>query len=391
MILENNLGFHGQYFESSESSNATQSVTTQIDVLTTPAQFYELENEWNSLLSDSSSNSIFLTWEWVSTWWKYFQNNTELWIIVARDAITQELTGIAPLAVKMFRNIAGINQQRLIFLGNGFAAPDHLDFIIRNGFEERVTQLFSDKIWNENHRWNEIRIGGLISTSSVVYQLLQQHSHLLKNVDRSICPYISLPEDWDTYNQSLSKNMRYNLGRFKRRLERDYPEVTKVRQLTEQNEIKDFISTLVRLHTASQKRKNNAGLFTDQNMIDFHMELAEIFLKNGWLRSYTLNIGNTNIAAIHCFQYNNVVSFYQSGFDQFWQKYSPGSQIMMHAIQQAINEKNKTFDFLRGDESYKFKWTKNYSTNLSFNIPLRLQNQAGLYLKQIGRKLITQL
>ena len=391
MILENNLDFHGQYFESPESSNATRSVTTQIDVLTTPAQFYKLENEWNSLLSDSSSNSIFLTWEWVSTWWKYFQNNTELWIIVARDAMTQELTGIAPLAVKMFRNIAGINQQRLIFLGNGFAAPDHLDFIVRNGFEERVTQLFSDKIWNENHRWNEIRIDGLISTSSVVYQLLQQHSHLLKNVDRSICPYISLPEDWDTYHQSLSKNMRYNLGRFKRRLEKDYPEVTKIKQLTEQNEIKDFISVLVRLHTASQKRKNNIGLFTDQNMIDFHTELAEIFLKNGWLRSYSLNIGDTSIAAIHCFQYNNVVSFYQSGFDQFWQKYSPGSQIMMHAIQQAINEKNKTFDFLRGDESYKFKWTKTYTTNLSFNIPLRLQNQAGLYLKQIGRKLKAQL
>ena len=164
--------------------------------------------------------------------------------------------------------------------------------------------------------------------------------------------------------------MRYNLGRFQRRLEKDYPHVVEIRNISKQSEIKNFMSILVDLHNSFSERKNNAGLFSNQNMIDFHTEIAEIFISKDWLRSYTLNVGQTSIAAIHCYQYNGTVSFYQSGFDQFWQRYSPGSQIMAHAIKQAIQEKNEVFDFLRGEEDYKFKWTKFSSKILSLQFLL---------------------
>ena len=31
--------------------------------------------EWNNILKKSNNNNIFLTWEWLSTWFKYFGTN----------------------------------------------------------------------------------------------------------------------------------------------------------------------------------------------------------------------------------------------------------------------------------------------------------------------------
>ena len=384
-----NLDFLDQYSDQIKVSDNIEIQAISLDIITTDAAFYELKDEWNSLLNKSNADSIFLTWEWISTWWKYFNKKTDLWVITARQAETKQLIGIAPLAIKKIRTITGLYDQTLIFMGNGATAPDHLDFIILNGYENIVSQLFSEKLWVERYSWNQIRIEGLSSTSSVIDQLLQQHPHLLKKVDETFCPYLPLPDNWETLKESLSKNMRYNLGRFERRLEKDYPDVVNIRKINDPDEIKEYMSILVELHTASQQRKENVGLFTDQNIIDFHTEIAKVFLKKGWLRSYTLDVGSTSIAVLHCFQYKNTVSFYQSGFDQFWRRYSPGTQIMAHAIKEAIQENNKVFDFLRGEEDYKFKWTSFRSTNLTFTIPFSIQSQLGLQLKQLSRKLIT--
>lgn len=386
--LENYQDFSDRNFGNNKLVSKNQYQELLVEVLNTDHKFYELEDEWNNLLSNSTSDSIFLTWEWVSTWWKYFHENSSPWIITVRHPDTNQLLGIAPLAIKSIRNMVRFFDQTLIFIGNGTAAPDHLDFIIMKGYEDSIADIFSETIWDEQYNWNQIRFDGIASNSPVIHRLLQQHPITVKKIDRTICPFLSLPDNWKTLYQSLSKNMRYSLGRFERRLDKDYPNISQFKKITDPAEVKGFISTLVELHTASQKRKDNTGLFIDQNMIDFHTELAGVFLRNGWLRSYTLDVGKTSIAALHCFQYKNRVSFYQSGFDQFWQRYSPGTQIMAHAIKEAIKENNNIFDFLRGDEDYKYKWTESYETNLKFVIPFSLPNQIGLQLKEFGRKLI---
>ena len=95
-----------RYSETMGSIITSQSQVLSIEILTTDYKFYELKNEWNDLLSNSSSDSIFLTWEWVSTWWKYFHSNSAPWIITARHPDTNQLLGIAPLVIKSIRNLA---------------------------------------------------------------------------------------------------------------------------------------------------------------------------------------------------------------------------------------------------------------------------------------------
>ena len=89
-----------------------------IEVLTGDDAFYALKDEWNVLLNNSSADSIFLTREWISTWWKFFNKKTDPWIITARHTETKQLIGIAPLAIKKIRTITSLYDQTLIFMGN---------------------------------------------------------------------------------------------------------------------------------------------------------------------------------------------------------------------------------------------------------------------------------
>lgn len=384
MHIHTTHGFFDQLFFDSRSKDyeTETSINLNVDILTRSEQFHRLSDEWNTLLQGSSANNIFLTWEWVSTWWKYFHDSSSLWIVTVRHPQSKQLLGLAPLVIKRQRNFAGILGHQLIFLGNGAAAPDHLDFIILRGHEHQIVPIFSAMLWEQRHLWDEINIDGIVSQTSVLYDLIQQHPHLMKQIERTVCPYLSLPKDWQTLKHSLGKNMRYNLGRFQRRLQKDYPGVTKINQYHDSENVMDFMPLLYNLHAIAQNRKNNPGIFADQNMMDFHTELATVFSQNNWLRAYTLDVGQTSIAALYCFQYCNTVYFYQSGFDLFWRRYSPGSQLMAHAIKAAIEEKVQIFDFLRGEEEYKFEWTSTYNTNLKFTIPVSFHRQMNLLLKR---------
>lgn len=48
-------------------------------------------------------------------------------------------------------------------------------------------------------------------------------------------------------------------------------------------------------------------------------------------------------------------SYYLSGFDPAFRQYGIGNQLVAHAIEEAASEAD-VFDFLRGQEPYKYRW-----------------------------------
>ena len=85
----------------------------------------------------------------------------------------------------------------------------------------------------------------------------------------------------------------------------------------------------------------------------FNNEMSKHALEADNLRLYSLSIKDTIIAVLYCFRYKGTILFYQSGYDPEWQNYSSGRLLMAYAIKNAITEKAKEFDFLRGNEDYK--------------------------------------
>ena len=79
-------------------------------------------------------------------------------------------------------------------------------------------------------------------------------------------------------------------------------------------------------------------------------------LDAGMLRLYLLRIGGSTAAAYYGFTVNRSAYAYLSGFHPKFAALSPGTQIVAHAIEEAVREGAREFHFLRGGEAYKYAW-----------------------------------
>jgi CelD/BcsL family acetyltransferase involved in cellulose biosynthesis len=57
----------------------------QVEIITEESDFLALEDIWNPLLQNSSTDNIFLTFEWLSTWWRHFAQGNQLFVMVVRN------------------------------------------------------------------------------------------------------------------------------------------------------------------------------------------------------------------------------------------------------------------------------------------------------------------
>src|SRR5512135_1071114 len=112
--------------------------------------FKSLANKWNDLLSQSESDNIFLTWEWVFHWWQVYGNGKELCVLVVKDQ-HGDMVAIAPLYSRTRTAFGGLSVKEMRFLGTGEdVSPDYLNFIIRKGFENEAVASLMGHLATEN-------------------------------------------------------------------------------------------------------------------------------------------------------------------------------------------------------------------------------------------------
>ena len=99
--------------------------------------FAALRSEWNDLLRRSRFDTIFLTWELQTTWWRTLgAPRGPLYLLAARDE--EHLVGILPLY------LTSDDAGRTLRVVGCFEVADYLDLIIEAGQEEAVYTAFLD-------------------------------------------------------------------------------------------------------------------------------------------------------------------------------------------------------------------------------------------------------
>src|SRR5690606_1136930 len=73
-------------------------------------------------------------------------------------------------------------------------------------------------------------------------------------------------------------------------------------------------------------------------------------------------------SALYGFQYGTRFSFFQSGIAVEGERMSAGSVLIASAMQHASDNGIMEFDFLRGDEPYKARWSTGFRENKSLEV-----------------------
>jgi len=318
-------------------------------------RFAALRGEWDELLHASAVPRLFLTWEWLHTWCRHLLEGRRLHIITVRcDGV---LTAIVPLAVRPSRPLRLLPFSALEFLGMGSVGSDYLDVVVRSGFEDEVQVLLANYLSEHQFILELCRVEAASAQANGLARKLRQRNWHARIATTDTCPVIDLSRHtWESYLNSLGSTHRYNFRRRQRGLEKQWK--VSFEQAATEAQRAEAMRALIALHQKRWRQRGSPGAFHTPGLVAFHEELSRLALQQGWLRLYVLRLDDQPAAALYGFHYHGTFYFYQSGFDPALGKHSVGLVMMGLAIRSAIEEGAKVYDFLRGDEPYKFLWAQ---------------------------------
>jgi CelD/BcsL family acetyltransferase involved in cellulose biosynthesis len=341
-----------------------KTILLNIIEINTLDEFLGLRDVWNRVLARSRDDNIFLTWEYLSTFWKYFGKNAKLRIVCVRDR--DEIVAIAPYRQSRFNFVGPLGYDVIEPLGYRGLMLEGGDYtgLLLGEKETECLKLFL-KYLEEHNNWDFIYMYDVPETSAIPDLLRKTTNSTLKFeiTKGAICPYITLPQSMNIFLEGLYGKFRKNLRRCMRHLMKDYGKV-ELKKYNQFGSVKDAMETFFKLHQKRWASKQMPGVFNTQTICDFYLDVARKFADNGWLALYFLAVNDEPIAAHYCFEYKQKMYFALSGFDLSYARYSVGNLLTLKIIEKCIEEGLQEFDFMKGDEPYKSKWTGTYKINL---------------------------
>jgi len=312
-----------------------------------------LEDEWRRLAVQRGNG--FLTPDWCGAWSRHYGDEHVAFVPVLRDP-EGALRGLLPLALPRSGHprvcrIAGAN------LGDRFHP------ICEPEAEAEVAAAAGEALAEAPEPWSVISLDHIQVDTPWVKALGEATGRRLSSRSRIAAPLplidIATHDSWDDYLATRSSNFRQQVRRFPRRAEREAE--VRVRRTESAAELEADMSTFFDLHDRRFREDGGSSLSAERAR-SFHRDFARAALEQGWLRLWFLELDGSPAAAWYGWRLGERYSYYNSGFDPAFSALSPGLVLISAVIESAFEEGAAEFDFLLGEESYKYRFAERERT-----------------------------
>lgn len=327
--------------------------------ISTAAEFARLGAEWDHLFQRANPENAFLSFGWMSTWWKHFGSG-QLAVIAVRRS-DGRLAAVAPFYIE--RSFNALGARRLGFLGDDRVGSDHLGVLADAELGTAPVQEIARILSVQHRSWDYIELrdcaaSPLMATLSA--ELAGRGMQVIETNPR-VCRYIPLPATFEKYLAGIGISLRANYRRRWRALQREHQ--AECITISGAAELSSHFPALLALHRMRFEQRAADSAFLAPRVPEFHAEALRVMAAQGFARMFLLKAGGEIIAAIYGFSVGRTFQFYQCGMHPGWVKYGLGQVLIGNAIDQNIAAGQATFDFLRGDESYKTQWAEQAHAN----------------------------
>ena len=316
------------------------------------AIFTELSAEWDALAQRGMTDTPFQTLAYQQAWWQNLHPlDSELHSIITRDG-DGRLTAIACFY---------ITDQGDVKFNGCVEETDYLDLIAEaRHAEEAWSAIFSCLESDEYPPWRQLELCNIpaISPSRTVLPRLAEDLNLLvvESVNE-VCPIIQLPGNFEAYLQNLGSKQRREI---QRKLRRARGAEANLQIVGPDADLAEAVDDFLELLGRSTYEKLD-WLHEDRRSL-FHT-VAAAAKKAGTLQLMFIEIRGRKAAGLFNFDYGDRIWVYNSGLDpNAYGNLSLGVVLTAQAIQWAIENGRSEFDFLRGSETYKYRFGAQDST-----------------------------
>ena len=306
--------------------------------------FTSLAPVWDTLVKQGITNTPFQTNAYQQAWWTHLHpENASLHTIVVYE--NEELIGIACLYL-----IEG-----LLYFNGCVEETDYLDVISSEEHVEAVwTAVFDCLCSPQFPEWNGLDLCNIPEASPsrpLLSEEAKRRGFSFAEEVIEVCPIIELPDSFENYLNNIDSKQRREI---RRKLRRATGADVKLIRVGEDDDLHAAVEDFLALMQKSTFEKRD-WLNEDRRAV-FH-KTAQAAIDAGTLQLLFIEVNNRKAAALFNFEYNGRIWVYNSGLDpDAFGNLSLGVVLTAKAIELAIENGNTSFDFLRGNETYKYRF-----------------------------------
>lgn len=296
-----------------------------------------MRSDWDDLAA--AGTNIFGTREWCEEWWSHFGSGC--------DAVLDHVTdrGSTVLITPLYRT--GDESPVVRFIGDGVgdvcSPVGDVDAAERQGWT--LTGALADTGAAGAYLERLVPAGRWDLSAAPGWRVVEEEAS----------PYVTLgATSWDAWVSGRSQNLRRTVRRAPKKV---MGRRVRFRLTGSRAELPDDMATLFRLHEAVWGAQSRGVI--DPVSRSFHLAFAARALDRGWLRLWTITVDGVDVASWYGFRFGGRDLFYQQGRDPRAEELSPGTQLILHTLRDAVLSGAAQYSFLRGDESYKWRFADN--------------------------------
>ncbi|GGP14025.1 GNAT family N-acetyltransferase [Oceanobacillus neutriphilus] len=297
--------------------------------------------------------TIFQEGSWMKNWWEYQKNCKTIHPYMIE--VKEGMNTIAIVPLYSYKATWSFTVIRPIGLG----AADYLVPVISKKYDmEEIFNLIIKKLIEDRRKWDCIVWSDLPGDSiynKIFSDSLLDGFKMIEKVKTVDCPYIILDQNMEQEKFGLNNKYVKKILFKQRKLIRQKGEYL-YQRVRRETDIEPVMNKLFELHQRRWNGTETPSKYNNRKEREYALLTAKNLFQNELLHLSYLEI-NKQIIAVHFGMTDgNRFYFYIPSFDTEFGKYSAGQLLIYHLILDAGKEGCQHFDFLKGEEAYKYKW-----------------------------------
>lgn len=326
-----------------------------------------LKDAWDDLHQKSPHKSIYSSFEWVYTWWKYLGKG-QLLTLVAENI--GKVHCIAPLMIVQ-DFFLGVGYKRLKFIGTDATETYSQSYVnrllsidLRYGWSDSVDFIYDpekiealDKIIEylaNKDKWDILDLREMNSASGSIQILEKWFGNKVVVTEKrigSLVYGINTTGGFDAYISAFNRKERERFRQVTNRIKK--LSNIELHIYKEHDHIAEKLPAIIELEHKSWKGSENAGAFSRTDNMNFHVNLAKNMAQRGRFILFTLEKENKIVIYFYTFQFGNILYLHNTAMSPDLRYYSLGFNLMFKVIEYACKEDIKIILLGKGPDKFK--------------------------------------
>jgi CelD/BcsL family acetyltransferase involved in cellulose biosynthesis len=298
-----------------------------------------LAEEWDRL-ADRLRAAPFLRPGWFEAWWRAFGRGELVVHTVHREG---RLAGVVPMARHRGVLRATANQHSP---GFGLLAEDRptAGELVRAALARAPRRLQLDFLDGAGPDPAE----ALTTARSAGYRVLSRTQRRT--------PYLDLTGDWASYLAHRSRNLRKELRRDRRGLDRLGTAAFEV--VDGRDRLSERLEQVLSVESSGWKGAAGTAIASKPETRHFYEDVAGWAAPRGFLRIFFLRLDDRPIAVDYALEDAGIRYMLKGGFDHAYSRFSPGTILLEAGLSNAFDVGLDRVELGGGDDPYKLRWAE---------------------------------